>query len=385
MKLVRTSHPNPKWTMAYLSEVMYKEGSKKSMMACKAEWVRDKEELIELLNLPQLGNYEWKDEARKLLREIEKMEKKDNPTVALTVNGIYGRERITNYDHELPPNYTVNDMQNNQFMPRYRYFTKPIVEDPCENDSLKYDKALFIPNVGLVGIWTDFWHTDYKKTGTVHADRAVLFQSVENYEILKNDPKFESCFDKHQYAYLSDPSFGEQVIIQGCDSSQIAIGDVFEVEGGFSKLVIEVSAPRKPGYSLDRRHGTPMGEHGIKRHCLTNGLAGWFTRVLVTGELREGMTLIRTKHPNPKWTLSYISNALYGEGDTATVNRCQGHWKRSKRELIEMINLPQLGNHQWKDEGKKVLAKMETENEARIGNRICSSSVVRFMTRCFYN
>ena len=63
---------------------------------------------------------------------------------------------------------------------------------------------------------------------------------------------------------------------------------------------------------------------------------------------------------------------LYSEGDTATVNRCQGHWIRSKEELVEMINLPQLGDVHWKEEGKKVLAKMENTHRAE---RSCVSSV----------
>ena len=35
---------------------------------CKAKWNRSKSELQELVDLPQLGNYEWKTEAEKLLK-----------------------------------------------------------------------------------------------------------------------------------------------------------------------------------------------------------------------------------------------------------------------------------------------------------------------------
>jgi MOSC domain-containing protein YiiM len=380
MKLVRTSHPNPKWTMAYLSEVMYKEGSKKSMMACKAEWVRDKEELIELLNLPQLGNYEWKDEARKLLDEIEKKEVSEPssfsflwgeqnflpppPPIELTIKGIYGR-------------LDGGSMEKYGLMKRERYLQTPVGEPKEEG----YEVTIFTQNRGLM--WEKFWHSDDDKVngGKIHGDRAILFQAIEHYELLANDPKFATCFiiddsngknndnpdGKHDY--MTTPTFGEQIIIEGCNSSQIAIGDVFEVEGGKSKLVIEVSAPRKPGDYVDiNHHGKSMGENGIKQHCLTYALAGWFTKVVFPGELREGMKLVRTKHPNPKWTLSYISNALYGEGDTA-------QWNESKEELVEMINLSQLGDFQWKDEGKKVLKEMETRNVNIEGNDDDKSSL----------
>jgi hypothetical protein len=38
---------------------------------CAASWNRDRSELEELLSLPQLGEYEWKGEARKLLLKLD--------------------------------------------------------------------------------------------------------------------------------------------------------------------------------------------------------------------------------------------------------------------------------------------------------------------------
>ena len=370
MELVRTKHPHPKWTLTYLSQVLYGEGNKTAMMTCKPFWSRDKSELIELLQLKQLAEYEWKAEARKILMNHRFEEQtrwgyysssssSSSRSITLTIRGIYGREDIPRYE-ELPPNYSVHDMEKDQFMSRYKYLTKPLDEPPSDSDDDKYDYANFVPSYGLKGQWTNFQHTNYKETKSVFQDRAILFQSTEHYETLWNDPKFKDCFNDTNHDYLQRPTFGEQVIIEGCNSSQIAIGDIFQVENELSSLIIEVTAPRKPGDTVDYiHHGRTMGQDGIKHHSLVYGLGGWFTRVLVAGELKDGMKLIRTKNPNPKWTLVNISRMLYGNGDDII------QWNGTRNELLEIINLPQLGESQWKEEGEALLKSWDERNVIR--------------------
>jgi hypothetical protein len=67
MELVRVASPHPKWTLEYISLTLYGEGDRKDMMRGTAQWVREKEELVELCALEQLGWYEWKAEAQRLL------------------------------------------------------------------------------------------------------------------------------------------------------------------------------------------------------------------------------------------------------------------------------------------------------------------------------
>jgi len=124
-----------------------------------------------------------------------------------------------------------------------------------------------------------------------------------------------------------------QEIVQGCDSNQLSIGDIFEVEGKLSPLIVEVTCPRKPCCFVNKRHGSQTGLNGIQRHTLTNSLSGWFCRVLEGGELRDCIKLIRTKHPYPKWTLTYASKCLYSEGSKLDLSLCRAQWNSSKREL----------------------------------------------------
>ena len=269
----------------------------------------------------------------------------------LTVMGIYDSREVPR-DEELPKNYTHKDMSRDQFLCRRRMKTRHVHEDDLaygiqeeEKNTDVHEEAWFVPGRGL--LYSEFWHmddSDGRKEGIIH-DRDILFQSVENYNLLSDEPNFAPCFEGLDF--LESPTFGEQVIVQGYDSSQLAIGDVFEVEGGLSNLVLQISGPRLPSYYLDYSHGTPTGMKGMKRHCMTHGLAGWFARVLTHGELRDGMRLVRTKHPHPKWTLTFLSKALYGEGDRKALAMSKAHWVRHKKELVELIQIPELMRFQW--------------------------------------
>jgi hypothetical protein len=154
---------------------------------------------------------------------------------------------------------------------------------------------------------------------------------------------------------VDNPLFGEHILVQGCDSSQIAVGDVFEVKGNLSPLKIEVTSPRMCCAWVDKKFGSPFGLSGVKRYCAAHGLGGWFARVLVAGELRDGMKLIRTAHPHPKWTLTYISHALYGEGPKRHLLMGRAYWNRDINELKELGSLEQLGRYEWKEEAEYIL------------------------------
>ena len=229
-------------------------------------------------------------------------------------------------------------------------------DDDSESDEEdEYETAMFVPEIGLVG--PEFWHEYDETAKVVREDRAVLFQSQENYKRLLSHDVFKSCFEGIDY--MENPTFGEQVIVKEIETSELAIGDVFEIEGGHSSLVVEITAPRKPCSYMNQKHGTNNGRHGIQNYAHHNILAGWFARVLIAGDLKEGMKFIRKKHPNPKWTLNYIHKALYGEGDRRESLRNTSSWNRDRKELKELIALPQLGEYEWKAEGRKQLLKID--------------------------
>mmetsp|Transcript_13712 Transcript_13712/g.18377 ORF Transcript_13712/g.18377 Transcript_13712/m.18377 type:complete len:450 (+) Transcript_13712:56-1405(+) len=342
---------------------------------------------------------------------------------SMTVLAIYGRAPIPRED-ELPPKYKTSQLQKDQIFCRRRLRTKPLFEgeedsddvadgdvnsqndpaiedDDCPADEKvadisrvgstadEYEAALFIPKHGLVG--STFFHADQEEHGDMRPvleERAILFQSIEHYSKLMSNPtlgvyvlpekllkaqeegdeenmRFDESNDEHIELVLENNTFGEQVLVRGIEGSSISVGDIFEVEGGLSPLVVEVTSPRHPCAFIDRKHKSPFGVKGLRRYCMTHALAGWFTRVLVPGELRDGMVFTRTAHPYPKWTMTEIAKALYSEGDKKELSRGTAHWKRSIEELRELCQLKPLGNYEWKDKALHILETMEKELEER--------------------
>ena len=189
------------------------------------------------------------------------------------------------------------------------------------------------------------WHTEkeaIEEYGDIITERAVLIQSKDNYNQLAKDmPK---------YFTTNTPSFGENIIVKGLKNSEICVGDLFKIEGDHSTLLLEVSSPRKPCYKIDKKHKCPYGLKGIKRHSLTNGLSGWFCRVIEEGIITETDVLIRIRQPYPKWPITRICMTLYGKGDYKIMNACKPNWSDSKESLKELINIPALAYCEWKEE-----------------------------------
>lgn len=67
MRFVRTANPHPKWTLANVCKSLYGEVPRDFAVKNWAYWSRSKEELEELYNIEQLGDFEWKDEVEYIL------------------------------------------------------------------------------------------------------------------------------------------------------------------------------------------------------------------------------------------------------------------------------------------------------------------------------
>jgi len=318
-------------------------------------------------------------------------------TSSMTVVGIYTRGEIPR-EKELPEDYGLSHVKKDQVMVRRKMNTPPKHLEEENQDDI--EEAMFVPEQGLVGPM--FFHTDVDEHDEsddedeeeeeedddweprIYEERAILFQAVDHYEQLLEEPKLSKYFkeenkqdsdaktsdekgevspsdmeipSKNLQSILENPRFGEQIIVQGIDASQIAIGDIFEIEGGLSPLKVEITCPRLCCAWVDKRNGSPFGLAGVKRFCNKSGLGGFFARVLVAGDLRDEMKFVRTAHPHPKWTLAYISEALYGEGPKTYLMAGWAHWQRSKEELKELCKVEQLGEYEWKEEAEYILKK----------------------------
>jgi MOSC domain-containing protein YiiM len=86
-------------------------------------------------------------------------------------------------------------------------------------------------------------------------------------------------------AALLPGSLGENLSAAGWDETNVAIGDVFR----FGDARIQVAQPRSPCWKIDRRFGVD----GMTRLIDTEGITGWYFRVLDEGEVGPGCAFER--------------------------------------------------------------------------------------------
>jgi len=81
-------------------------------------------------------------------------------------------------------------------------------------------------------------------------------------------------------AQLVPGSIGENLSVAGWDENNVCIGDVFRL----GDARIQVSQPRSPCWKIDRRYGVV----GMTQLIGSQGLTGWYFRVLEEGEVGAG-------------------------------------------------------------------------------------------------
>ena len=158
-------------------------------------------------------------------------------------------------------------------------------------------------------------------------DRAVLIQSVENYNILQ--AKFPNI------NHFESPNFGENILIDGFDIFNICIGDRFEVVRKNNVVaILEVSSPRRPCYKVKSKYSDT-----ICRYTAATSLAGWFFRVILEGSICIGDRIMLVKRPNPKWNSNRLCELMYSE--TNLMYKIP-RWIGTQEEIDEILNMPEL-------------------------------------------
>ena len=105
-------------------------------------------------------------------------------------------------------------------------------------------------------------------------------------------------------ALLAQPgAFGENLSIDGADEASVCLGDQWQVGG----VLLEVSQGRQPCWKLNDRFGVA----DMARRVQDSGRSGWYYRVLETGTVQAGDTLVLVDRPHPHWPLPRLSELLY--------------------------------------------------------------------------
>lgn len=81
-------------------------------------------------------------------------------------------------------------------------------------------------------------------------------------------------------ASLGPGALGENLSTSGADEATVCIGDVFAV----GSARVQLCQPRQPCWKIEARHGVD----GMTRAIADAGIAGWYYRVLETGDVALG-------------------------------------------------------------------------------------------------
>jgi MOSC domain-containing protein YiiM len=138
-------------------------------------------------------------------------------------------------------------------------------------------------------------------------------------------------------------AFGENVTAEGQDETSACIGDVYRV----GEAVVQVSQPRSPCWKLARY----WNEKKLALWVQETGYTGWYFRVLETGYVQAGQSLVLEKRPCPEWTVMRANEVRY-------------HRPEDLDAAAELANCSALGSS-WRDTLRQRLEKRETQDDAK--------------------
>ena len=112
-----------------------------------------------------------------------------------------------------------------------------------------------------------------------------------------------SCIIAH-YPSLADKalpgSIGENLTIEGMSEQTVCIGDVYRL----GKVRVQVSEPRQPCWKINARYGIDKLSEFIEQRRI----AGWYYRVLETGEVTVGDEVVLVERFNENITIDYFND-----------------------------------------------------------------------------
>ncbi|MES5815219.1 MOSC domain-containing protein [Pseudoxanthomonas sp. Soil82] len=140
-------------------------------------------------------------------------------------------------------------------------------------------------------------------------------------------------------------AFGENISTSGIIEADVCLGDRLRL----GSALVEVSQARQPCWKLSDRFGIA----DMARRVQDTGRSGWYYRVLETGAVQAGDTLVLVDRPHPDWPLPRLSELLY----RLTLDR---------EELLGALALPLVPS--WRTLFERRLRQDDTESwDSRLG------------------
>lgn len=144
------------------------------------------------------------------------------------------------------------------------------------------------------------------------AFRAVLAYNAEHYPIWRDD------LDRPDFPY---GAFGENFTVSDLNENNVYMGDIYAV----GDVRLQVTQPREPCWKLARKWGIT----DLTARVFERGWGGWYHRVLQTGEVEAGQSIMLVERIQDRYTVA-ITSALMNQKitDAALVIRAAGDLAR---------------------------------------------------------
>jgi MOSC domain-containing protein YiiM len=157
-------------------------------------------------------------------------------------------------------------------------------------------------------------------------DKAVYAYAISHYAA------WAAEFPQHAALFVPG-GVGENLAIAGMVEADIYVGDVHAV----GSALLQVCQPRQPCFKFALR----FDNNRLPKAMVRSGRSGWYYRVLQTGTVSAGDTVIF--HARPKSDFPFLRLlAVINHGDAST------------EELARMAELPGLAG-QWQAHARQVL------------------------------
>jgi MOSC domain-containing protein YiiM len=168
--------------------------------------------------------------------------------------------------------------------------------------------------VGKINLDGDAQHNT-KVHGGEH--RAILAYCADHYE----------QWHKELGVDLPYGSFGENLAVAGWHEDNACIGDIYRIG---DSVRVQVSQPRQPCDNIYRH----LGIRGIGKQVMQAMRTGWYLRVLETGTIEAGMSVILEERLHPTWTIREAHTAMNERGrkpqkahELAKVQELEPKWR----------------------------------------------------------
>ena len=173
------------------------------------------------------------------------------------------------------------------------------------------DQSVQITPLGIRG--------DEQADLSVHGglEKAVYGYSLENYAAWRAE------YPQHA-AVLVPGGFGENLCIEGLREADLCVGDIHSV----GSVRLQICQPRQPCFKLALRFGDKM----MPKAMVRSGRAGWYYRVVETGEMERGAAVQVDERPNPDFSFARLVEII-------------SHGQATRPELVRMQDMEGLAEN----------------------------------------